>query len=475
MNLINRMKIALMNAFQSTESGLTFKEKWKLALPGPALSVGGVLIHNVFIKYYTDIVGLEPAYVSLVYVVYNIWNAINDPIIGVLLDKMDFVPKRGKYVYIMRVTVPLMLFFSFLMILSSPTWDQWVIFLIYTVELFIYDTAETSYKIAYRSYQLIVAPTSAERVDVNIAVRYISQIMSFFMTAIPTLLLVGDGKRELIIPIFTIVILGEALFFFWALRGQRDDLEMYKSIERQHFPTHRIWKESLQIIKSRPFLAFTLFSILTSPIGFYYTPFLYYMDSVMQTSGIVATAIDTIATAVVLLALPFIARIAKKFGTKISVYLGTIPAVIGYGGYFLADNIWSAALSFLIVIFTVNYIETVIVPMSPLIIDEDERRTGVRKTGLYSGLFNIFTDALKSLQTVYFMTIISLFGYQAGADIQSDSAILGIRIATALVPLASLLIGLIPMAFYPFNKKKEDEISAFSDRARRKEDEENVI
>src|SRR5699024_2226966 len=123
MSILDKIKHSLRKAFGLTAPGLTFAEKIRLALPGPALAIGGVLIHNVFIKYYTDIVGLDPKYVAIVYVLYNIWNAINDPIIGTWLDKMKFRPKRGKYVYVMRVTVPIMLFFSFLMILSSPTWD----------------------------------------------------------------------------------------------------------------------------------------------------------------------------------------------------------------------------------------------------------------------------------------------------------------------------------------------------------------
>lgn len=109
-DLVSIQKIkSVQSAFQLNAPGLTFGGKLKLSLPGPALALGGVLIHNVFIKYYTDIVGLDSKYVALVYVIYNIWNAINDPIIGAWLDKLKFRPKRGKYVYIMRVTVPFMI------------------------------------------------------------------------------------------------------------------------------------------------------------------------------------------------------------------------------------------------------------------------------------------------------------------------------------------------------------------------------
>ncbi|GGH16167.1 sodium:melibiose symporter [Paenibacillus segetis] len=459
---------SIRGAFRFTSTGLTMGQKWRLALPGPVLSVGGVLIHNVFIKYYTDMIGLSPKYVGWVYLIYNIWNAINDPMIGVWIDKMRHRPNRGKYVYIMRVTVPFMIISSFLMMLSSPSWDQWLIFLLYTVELFIYDTAATAYSVAYQSYTLIAAPTKEERVDVNIIQNYISQALSFLITMIPTLLLVGDGKREVIIPVFSAVILAETIFFTLALRGLRDDAKMYESLNNQDFEGNNLWKESWKIIKSRPFLTYVIYSIITiGPIGFYFTPYLYYMDDVMQSDGLTATIVDASTHIIALIFLPVMGNIIKRCGTKISIYWGTLTAILGYVGIFFASNIWTVAASYIMIVFTVNYIRTAVSQVGALIIDDNERSTGVRKTGLFNGLFSIFITAFSSLQTVIFINVIGAFGYDGLAATQSESAVFGIRVATGLIPLVSVIIGLIPISFYPFDKKKEEEISAFSNYARR--------
>src|SRR5699024_3672808 len=300
-----------------------------------------------------------------------------------------------------------------------------------------------------------------ERIEVNILVKYISQFMSFFITMIPTLLLVGDGNREVIIPVFTAVILGESLFFFFALKGQKENIEMYETVERLNFPRKVIFKESLRIVKTRPFITYVGFSIVMGHVWFYYTPFLYYMDSVMQTTGFTALVIDTSVTLLVMLFLPYIGRLAGKLGTKVSVYWGVIPALLGYGGFFFANNIWVAAFAYFFIIFTVNYYQTVMIPIGPLIIDEDERRTGVRKTGLYNGFFAIFGDAFSSVQSLAFLTVISVFGYDGLVQMQSESAVLGIRIATALIPLSAVLIGVILIIIYPFDKKKEEKISKY--------------
>lgn len=458
----------LKQMFKLSDNGISHKEKFRLALPGPVLSIGSVLIHNVFIKYYTDVVGLDAKYVGLVYIIYNIWNAINDPLLGTLIDKMKYRKNRGKYAYIMKVTVPFMVLSSFAMALSSPSWDDWIIFLIYTVELFIYDTAATAYSVAYSSYILISAPSREERVDVGIIQTYISYVLSFFVTMIPSMLLIGGGKREYILPVFTAVILLECLFYWFSLRGIKDNEELYQTLNTQELDTKLLRKEVWEIVKTRQFISYVLYSIITlGPARFYFTPYLYYMDHVMKSEGLTATLIDAGASVIALALLTWIGNIVKNYGVKKSIYIGTIPAVIGFGGMFLARNLLEVSIAYTFVVFTVNYFSTCTSPMGSLMIDENERVTGTRKTGLYSGIFSLCITAFAGFQTVVFTSVIAAFGYDGTLASQSANAVLGIRVATGLVPMVAVLLGLIPMYFYPFSKQKEDEISQFSLNARK--------
>ena len=384
------------------------------------------------------------------------------------IDRKRYSEKHGKYVYILKVTVPFMVVSSFAMMLSNPGWSDWVIFLVYTFELFIYDTAATAYGIAYGSYKLIAAPSIEERVDINTIYVYVSNALSFFVTMIPTLLLVGDGKRETIIPVFTVVILGQCIFYWYSLRALKDKPEMYTTLNEQHISRKELLKDSWKIMKSRQFITYVLYSIITmGPVGYYFTPYLYYMDHVIKANGVAATVVDAGTHILVLLFLPVMANIVKKYGTKRSIYWGTMPAILGYTSILFAKSVIAAAVSYVLVVFTVNYFAMSCSPMGALIIDEDERISGVRKTGLFNGIFALFITAFSGLQTVLFTSVISFFGYDGTAKVQSAAAVRGIRIATGFVPLCLIIVGLIPMFFYPFDKKKEDEISTFSKNARK--------
>ena len=77
------------------------------------VTLSNTLIHNAYIKYYTDLVGLDVRYVGVLYLVFGIWNAINVPALGVLIDRFRYRPDRGKYVYLMRVKAPITVFSPF--------------------------------------------------------------------------------------------------------------------------------------------------------------------------------------------------------------------------------------------------------------------------------------------------------------------------------------------------------------------------
>ena len=83
------------------------RTKFFISFPSMPVTISNVLIHNAYIKYYSDVIGLDVGLVGTIYLVFGIWNAINDPMLGVFIDRWRYTPERGKYVYFMRVTARL--------------------------------------------------------------------------------------------------------------------------------------------------------------------------------------------------------------------------------------------------------------------------------------------------------------------------------------------------------------------------------
>lgn len=466
----------LSEQYKFSKGGLTFKEKLTLALPGPASVIGPIIIHNALIKFYTDIIGIDAKYIGWIYLIYNIWNAINDPLLGIWVDRLKYSEKRGKYVYLMRVTAPMMLLSIFGMLFSSPSWSEWGIFFALLGELFIFDTAYTVYSVAYQSYFLIAAPSKEERVDVDIIRTFIGNALGCVTTIIPTLLLVGDGNRALIIPIFSLVILINAIMYFVALRTLKDKGEMYALEEHgEHRDFKEVWAEALVIIKSKPFITYLLFYITArGAMEYYFTPFLYFMDDVVKSSGLVATIADVLPGIVMLALLPMFGNMIKKHGSKTMSIVSLFPAMLGFLGLMFIKEAWQAVICYMLIVVALNICQRAGVVMNGDLIDEDEMKTGIRKTGMYGGIFSLFATSLVSLQSLIFTNVISAFGYDGNLEVQTERAVTGIRVGAGLVPLCMCLVGLIPLILFPIGKKREAEISEFCTRTHKLSGEDTV-
>ena len=450
---------------------ITKLQKFLLAFPSMPGTLSSVLIHNAFIKYYTDMIGLDPKYVGVIYLIFGIWNAINDPAIGVLLDRYEYTEKKGKFVYFMKITAPITVFSAFAMVFAQPSWDQWLIFAFLLVLLFIYDTTQTTYTIAHASYVLVSAASSKERVDVSVIQSYVSNIGGLLGTLIPTLLLVGESNHRLTVILFSVVLGVNAILYFLAVKPLKEAKEMYvrenENIKKGEGLFTDITTNAKDAFKSRAFITYILFQLISqSPKKFYFTPFLYVMDYVLRTGGIEATMVDIIPGVVLFLFAPFIGKFLKRFGTKKAAMLASLPSAFGFLLIYFISNLWTALIAYVIMYFFSSAASIANAPMLGAVIDEDEQRTGSRNAGLYNGLNALLTIPANGIQASIFLWVIGSFGFVSGSEVQSASALLGIRIGAGIIPFVMTLIGIIPLFFYPINKKRELELSDFSKQAR---------
>lgn len=458
--------------YQFSKEGLSLKEKFFLALPAPAACLSSVMIHNVYIKLYTDVIKLDPMYVAMVYFWFNIWNMLNDPIFGVFIDRMKYDPRRGKFLYLMRVTVPFIVLCMVAMLFSSPAWPQKTIYIVLLVELFLFDTAFTIFSIASNCYFLVAAPTKEERVDVDVLRSYISNIVSFFATLVPTLLLVGNvsSNRLHIVAILMGVITLNTVLYAVAVAKLKEKPSMYAlgDADLSSINLETLWADVRSIFRMKAFWTWFFYGLIAmAPSGIYFTAFLYLMDHVVRSSGVEATLADTIPMLLVFTVLPLIGNLVKRAGGKRSIFLGMVPYMAGYALLLGAVTWWQVLLCYTPIMFGKYLISTAGAPLGAAIIDENEMQTGTRKTGLFGAVSAILSAPVGGLQLIIFMAIIKHFGYDQHLAVQSERAMLGIRLATAAVPIVFCLVGMIPLYFFPYNREKEQELSRYSELRRR--------
>ena len=149
------------------------------------------------------------------------------------------------------------------------------------------------------------------------------------------------------------------------------------------------------------------------------------------------------------------------------IILASIPLGLSYMALFFANGFWMAMIVYIGIIVFTNIGSVIGAPLFGSIIDEDEKRTGIRKAGLFTGMNALLTIPVGGLHTVIFTSILAFYGFVSGADVQTETTVFGIRVASSFLPGILIILGTIPLLFFPINKKVENELSEFSAKMHR--------
>ncbi len=113
------------------------------------ISSVGMMRSIFYAIYLTDVVGLEPRLASFGALAGIVWDAINDPVIGILSDRLNTRWGRRRP-FLLWFAIPFGL--SFIMLWSAPNWESPTALLLYvTITFMIADTLQTLISVPFLS------------------------------------------------------------------------------------------------------------------------------------------------------------------------------------------------------------------------------------------------------------------------------------------------------------------------------------
>ena len=124
------------------------------------------MLRSIFYALYlTDIVGLEPRLASFGGLIGVVWDAVNDPIIGLLTDRMRSRLGRRRP-FLLWFAIPFGL--SFILLWSAPNWDNQIALLVYvTLSFMVADTLQSLIYVPYLSLTPELAPDYDDRTSLT--------------------------------------------------------------------------------------------------------------------------------------------------------------------------------------------------------------------------------------------------------------------------------------------------------------------
>ncbi|MBT8449595.1 MAG: MFS transporter [Gammaproteobacteria bacterium] len=198
----------------SLTSPLSFKEKFGYGL-GDVASNFFFQVFNLFLLYYyTDVFGLAPAVVGVMFMVTKIVDAISDPVMGMIADRTQ--TKWGKFrPYLLWMAIPYGLcgFAMFANPDLSDTGKLVYAYVTYTLMMLAY----TAINVPYNALMGVISPVSIERTKVA-SYRFVGAFAAAWIIgtfATPFINILGDGNEakgfQLTMAIFAVI----SIALFW--------------------------------------------------------------------------------------------------------------------------------------------------------------------------------------------------------------------------------------------------------------------
>lgn len=434
------------------------KRKVLINLIAGGMQLVNVIVLSSLMKFFTDVIGMSPALYGSVFLVFMIWNGVNDPIIGYWADKRPFLPKLGKYGRLVRWSVPVMAFSIIPLFFTSPEWSEVVMSIYLLLLLVLYEGGRTMLDVSFNAFKINTFLSMKDRTEMQVIGSYVSMLPALLGSMIPVWFLAGDFSRMTLILVFSGTIAFGLIITYIGSLYIKEDPEFYRHMVMSK-SIGELFKVFLELIKDRIFLFFVLgFFFIQAATGNYYAGYLYYMDNVVLADSLQATIPDILTGVFQMMMYPLIVISVKKYGSRTTLVLGLLMSVIGFATLALPVNYWVAAAMYIIVLGGMAFNGSVMQPLQGLVVDNMEIKTGKRQPGVIAGIIAVFLIPASSIQPFILSMMMEATGYIGDVKEQTAEVVTAIRMGTGLVPAVMLIIGIIVISRIPIDFAREKEI-----------------
>ncbi len=465
--------------YDLTKTKLTFQEKLAYGAGDLGTSITTNLLSFFLLFFFTNVAGLEPALAGLVLLIGKIWDAINDPMVGVLSDRTK--SKMGRRLpWMIYAAIPFGL--SFLAQWLVPSTDKMVLFWYYVIVGIVFNTFFTAVNLPYTALTPEITQDYNERTSLN-SFRFTfsigGSILSLFLAQLIFAFFKDParqngtcdtgGTQYLVLGAVCAII--SSVSIYWCVFGikTRAIASDRQRLHNESLDVHEelSFIEQLKIVFSnRPFLyviGIYFCSWLSLQITASIIPYFVVNWMKMQESDFILVTIAVQGTALVMLSVW--STVSKRFGKKAAYFMGSGIWIIAQAGLFFLQEGQVGLLYTLAIMAGCGISTAYLIPWSmiPDVTDLDELETGQRREGIFYA----------------FMVLLQKFGLAAGlfllglglswakfqekipcqpSPVQPDSALFAIRLAIGPLPTIALTIGLVLAYFYPITREVHAEI-----------------
>ena len=403
------------------------------------------LMGSLFTMYCTNALGVDPTLLGTLVIIWTIWDAINDPMMGALMDKAFArkQDKRGKFrPWLLRAT-PL-LCVTAIALWTVPTFCDGIalIVVLFSCKI-LYEASYTMFNIPMGSLLSAMSTNDSERASLSSA-RGVGSMIGNMIPGLAGPVIVGMfGDRESIgytIAGVSCAIIGFVVcFLHYALTEERTSVGEEVKADDIKF------SDILEVIKkNRPFVALCIHGVCICLMQYAAQTLGMYMYSAVYhdvTYQSISSALSSPFMIGSMIAVPFI---CKKLGLekliRYSLLIGGGICAVLFGLHMTMDVpplvhgvVLGIGSGFAMVSIQMQW------GLVGEAIDYNEYITGKRTEGSIYGTFNLSRRLGQTIGQGCALYGLAWIGYEGTAAVQSAGTIMGLKVLCVLVPAVFIL------------------------------------
>ena len=427
-------------AKQST-SGLTLRHKVGYGMGDAGASLTNVMIGMFATRFYVNVLKIDTVAMATILLIWNIWDAVNDPLMGALMDKSFSKNKnpKGKFrPWLLRAT-PLLAITSLVFFIAPTYFEGAAMMVVLFFAKILYEGSYTMFNIPMGSLLSAMSKTDEERAQLSSARGFGSTIGACIpMIGTPIILSVLGENNAIayIVAISIMAVIGFAvclLHYAWTEERAESVSETQNADNIKFTDIFVVFKEN------RAFLALCIHSIfICIENGILSTLGSYMYADVLGNIGLMSasTGISMVLGFVVLGVAP---KLSKKYGLTRIICMSLLASVVLFVGLFVMHLVMDVnAFVHLIISSLAATLATASTQMQwgmvGEAIDYNEYLTGKRTEGSIYGTFSLSRRIGTTISNSLAVLLLGWIGYDANLAVQTAGTITGIKALCVLLP-----------------------------------------
>ncbi|OLS13088.1 MAG: major facilitator superfamily transporter [Promethearchaeota archaeon CR_4] len=437
---------------------------------------------SLIFMFYWAVIGVDVSILAIGFIIFAIWDSINDPILGPISDRTRTRWGRRKF-WILVSIVPFALvnFLLFTSPMGDPLGDHLVETIYFLVIIIVYDLVYT----VFSTNQLALFPemfkTEQQRSRANVFKNILTIVGLLLGTALPVALIdpmIPDNENPAVAVEAQYILMGGILailvvvfgFLYYRYGMKEDPVNLTKPQELPGI------KASLKrTLRNKTFLIFIfanlltwfVFKLLTTTIILYGIKVLLIEQPFLRTALLLCAFLSAAAF------FPVQRKIGNKIGMRNgfmvsgSVWIASLIPFWFIDGNPIAGLVCMALMGFGLS-GAMYYVDIIIAS----VIDEDEVKNGCRREGAFYGVNALINRYSTILVFVIIAVVLTGFGWEEflidPTKFEMDYLAQGLKILVVVCPIIGICGILVLLKFFPLHgerwQKVQDQLKAIRER-----------